>query len=120
MFGRMTRTLAMGLFLAVPHPVISAEPPLRKYSNTQRMALLRLKAVHDDVIQLGKQRVAVPPLEGLTDYRCILHAHAEDSTHTGGTLPEMLAEARKAGVMRSCSPIISGRRATSSTAAGGA
>jgi hypothetical protein len=35
---------------------------------------------------------------GLNDYRCILHAHAEDSAHTGGTLPEMLADAKKAGV----------------------
>ena len=41
---------------------------------------------------------AVPPRPGFTDYRCILHAHAEDSTHTGGTLKDMLAEAKKAGV----------------------
>src|SRR5262245_49295226 len=27
-----------------------------------------------------------------------MHAHAEDSSHTGGTLPEMLADAKKAGV----------------------
>jgi hypothetical protein len=98
MIGRKVRTLAVGLLLACPPSVISAEPPPRKYSNTQRMALPRLKAVHDDVITLGKQRVAVPPLDGLNDFRCILHAHAEDSTHTGGTLPEMLAEAKKAGV----------------------
>src|SRR5262249_53651882 len=39
-----------------------------------------------------------PPLRGLNDYRCILHAHAEDSDHTGGTLPEMLADAKKANV----------------------
>src|SRR5262249_27555659 len=40
----------------------------------------------------------VPPRPGITDFRCILHAHAEDSDHTGGTLPEMLADAKKAGV----------------------
>ena len=35
---------------------------------------------------------------GLTDYRAILHAHAEDSTHTGGTRPELLAAAKQTGV----------------------
>ena len=43
------------------------------------------------------RRVAFP-LPGLKDYRAILHAHAEDSAHTGGTRPEMLADARKVGV----------------------
>ena len=40
----------------------------------------------------------IPPLPGLNDYRAILHAHAEDSAHTGGTRPEMLADAKKVGV----------------------
>ena len=39
-----------------------------------------------------------PCCPGLNDYRAILHAHAEDSAHTGGTRPEMLAEAKRAGV----------------------
>jgi hypothetical protein len=43
-------------------------------------------------------RVDIPIRSGLNDYRCIMHAHAEDSAHTGGTLPEMLADAKKAGV----------------------
>jgi len=34
----------------------------------------------------------------LNDYRTILHAHAEDSAHTGGTRTEMLADAKRAGV----------------------
>jgi hypothetical protein len=76
----------------------AGEPPPRKYTNVQRLALARLAAVHDDVQKLQRRRVRLPPLPGLNDYRCILHAHAEDSTHTGGTLPEMLADARKAGV----------------------
>src|SRR4051812_39796914 len=76
----------------------AAEPPPRKYSNVERLALARLAAVHDDVEHLKSRRVAIPPLSGLTDYRCILHAHAEDSTHTGGTLPELLADAKAAGV----------------------
>src|SRR5258708_3809851 len=74
------------------------DPPPRTYTNVQRLALPRLKAVHDDVEKLKSQRRELPPLAGFNDYRCILHAHAEDSTHTGGTLPEMLADAKKAGV----------------------
>jgi hypothetical protein len=76
----------------------AADPPARKYSNVERLNLVRLAAVHADVEKLRARRVAIPPRSGLTDYRCILHAHAEDSTHTGGTLPEMLADAKKAGV----------------------
>jgi hypothetical protein len=76
----------------------AADPPPRKYTNTERLAPARLAAVHADVEKLKPKRVAIPPLPNLTDCRCILHAHAEDSTHTGGTLPEMLADAKKAGV----------------------
>ncbi len=43
-------------------------------------------------------RQRVPPSPGLNDYRAILHAHAEDSAHTGGTRLEMLADAKKVGV----------------------
>jgi hypothetical protein len=73
-------------------------PPARKYSNVERLALPRLKAAHEDVLKLRAQRTKLPLLPGLNDYRCILHAHAEDSSHTGGTLPEMLADAKKAGI----------------------
>jgi hypothetical protein len=76
----------------------AGEPPPRKYANVERLALSRLAAVHADVQALESQRVNIPPLPGLTDFRCILHAHAEDSTHTGGTLPELLADAKAAGV----------------------
>src|SRR5262249_11961289 len=76
----------------------AGEPPPRKYTNVERLSLVRLAAVHDDVQRLRHRRVSLPLLPGLNDYRCILHAHAEDSTHTGGTLPEMLADARKARV----------------------
>lgn len=62
------------------------------------MALPRLAATHEDVLKLKALRQAVPPLPGFNDYRSILHAHAEDSTHTGGTRPEMLADAKKADV----------------------
>jgi hypothetical protein len=75
-----------------------SEPPARKYSNAERLALVRLAAVHEDVEKLKSHRINIPLLPGLNDYRCILHAHAEDSAHTGGTLAEMLADAKKAGI----------------------
>ncbi len=70
----------------------------RKYTPVERMAAARLKAVHEDVERIRKTRRAPHQLPGLHDYRAILHAHAEDSDHTGGTRQEMLAEARKVGV----------------------
>ncbi len=73
-------------------------PPKRKRSNLERLKLARLAAVHADVQKLQARRRQLPPLPGWNDYRCILHAHAEDSSHTGGTLPEMLADAKKAQV----------------------
>jgi hypothetical protein len=76
----------------------AGEPPRRKHTDVERLSPDRLAAVHADVEKLRDRRVRVPPLPGLNDYRCILHAHAEDSTHTGGTLDEMLADAKKAGV----------------------
>jgi hypothetical protein len=72
--------------------------PAPKYTNIERLDLRRLKAAHEDVQQFHAHRSVIPPLPGLSDYRCILHAHAEDSDHTGGTLPEMLADAKKAGI----------------------
>ena len=62
------------------------------------MAPARLKAAHEDVARIQQSRAVLPPLPGLNDYRAILHAHAEDSAHTGGTRPEMLADAKKVGV----------------------
>jgi hypothetical protein len=76
----------------------AGEPPPRKYANVERLPLVRLAAVHADVQKFERERISLPPLPGLNDYRCILHAHADDSTHTGGTLPELLADAKKAGV----------------------
>ncbi len=98
-FTRPSLTILTLLGLALPAlPSESNQPPARKYSNVERLALPRLKAVHEDVLKLRTQRTGIAPLPGLNDYRCILHAHADDSEHTGGTLPEMLADAKKAGI----------------------
>ena len=98
-FVRPGLTILTLLCLAQPAlPSESNQPPARKYSNIERLAMPRLKPAHEDVVKLRAQRRATTPLPGLNDYRCILHAHAEDSDHTGGTLPEMLADAKKAGI----------------------
>ena len=74
------------------------ESPGRNYSTVERMLTERLEAVHADVQRIQAQRRPVAFQTGLNDYRSILHVHADDSTHTGGTLPEMLADAKRAGV----------------------
>lgn len=76
---------------------LAADPP-RTFTPLERLAPARLKAAHDDAVRLRATRHDLPPAPGLNDYRTILHAHAEDSAHTGGTRPEMLAEARRDGV----------------------
>ena len=87
------------LFLALVGGSLPSQTnaPIRKYSAVERMQTAHLKAAHADALRLQQQRQVPPPLAGLHDYRCILHAHAEDSAHTGGTRPEMLVDARKAG-----------------------
>lgn len=77
---------------------VATDPLPRKYTNVERLSPERLAAVHADIEALKPQRAHIPTSPGRNDYRCILHAHAEDSDHTGGTLPEMLADAKKAGV----------------------
>jgi hypothetical protein len=77
----------------------AAEAPAPKFSPTQRLKRENLAAAHASVEALAKQRVQLPPARpGWTDFRCNFHAHAEDSTHTGGTRPEMLAGAVQVGV----------------------
>jgi hypothetical protein len=72
--------------------------PSTTYSPIERMETRRLKATHDDAKRIQESRRALPARPGLNDYRAILHAHAEDSAHTGGTRAEMLAEAKRAGI----------------------
>src|SRR5450631_619951 len=43
------------------------EPPARKYTNVERLALVHLKAVHDDVEKLKALRINVPLQPGLND-----------------------------------------------------
>ncbi|MEW6130266.1 MAG: histidinol phosphatase [Acidobacteriota bacterium] len=70
----------------------------RKYSSTERLKIERLQSVHADRLRYRQARHPVKLKTGLTDYRAIMHAHAEDSSHTGGTRPELLEAAKRAGV----------------------
>jgi hypothetical protein len=57
-----------------------------------------LRAVHEDRTKIAAARHEVLDKAGYTDYRAVLHVHASDSAHTGGTRPELLNAAHKAGV----------------------
>jgi len=70
----------------------------RKYTSVERMQSDHLRAVHQARLRYASAKHPVKLATGYTDYRAILHAHAEDSTHTGGTRPELLAAAKRAGV----------------------
>ena len=85
-------TLLSGSLLA------QTNTPIKKYSSLERMKTVHLKAAHEEAERLQQARRSLPSLPGMHDYKAIIHAHAEDSDHTGGTRPEMLADAKKAGV----------------------
>ncbi|MEP7272711.1 MAG: histidinol phosphatase [Acidobacteriota bacterium] len=72
--------------------------PGRKYTTIERVQPERLAALHRGRLARSGTRHEVRLATDLRDYRAILHAHAEDATHTGGTRPEMLAAAKRAGV----------------------
>ncbi len=99
---RSIGTLALGLALLTAATSLSAgEPgmsPGRKWTTMKRMETERLKAATEDAQRIQASRQPVALQSGLNDYRSILHAHAEDSSHTGGTRAEMLADAKKANV----------------------
>ena len=70
----------------------------RERSTLERMRPERLEAAQQDVLKIQAGRRDVSRKLGLTDHRAIFHAHAEDAAHTGGTLPEMLEDAKRADV----------------------
>ncbi len=88
--------LALGLGTAVARGSEPLEKP--RYSPTQRITRDRLAAAQASVEALARQRRELAVPSGWLDLRCSFHAHAEDASHTGGTRPEMLADAVKAGM----------------------
>lgn len=97
MFHRLPLVLLSGLLSVCL--LAAGEPPAARFSPTERLQRERLAAAHASVEAIAKTRQTLPPARpGLTDFRCVFHAHAEDSVHTGGTRPEMLADAVLADV----------------------
>jgi hypothetical protein len=98
----LTFTLLLSLLLGMTGDQFGQSPPRlgpgRKYTSVERMRLDHLAAVHQARLRYQQARKPVRLRTGLTDYRAILHAHAEDAPHTGGTRPEMLKAAKAAGV----------------------
>jgi hypothetical protein len=72
--------------------------PGRKYTTIERLQPERLRAVSEDRSRYQKSRHTVSLETGYDDFRGVLHAHAEDSTHTGGTRAELLVAAKSTGV----------------------
>ncbi len=72
--------------------------PGRRYSTVERVQIERLRSLHEGRLALTRGRRELKTVSGYHDYRAILHAHAEDAAHTGGTRPEMLAAAKRSGI----------------------
>jgi hypothetical protein len=93
---------ALGMLAALAVAAGAKSPgegaPPRRYSTIDRLSDQRLAATHESGDQLRESVSRPAPLPGLTDYRAIFHAHASDSEHTGGTLDELLDDARRVHV----------------------
>ena len=91
--------LAVLSLAALAASLLASEPlyPPR-FAPRQRLSRERLAAVDASIRALATTRRTLPPPAPWRDLRAIFHAHAEDSTHTGGTRPEMLADAIASGI----------------------
>ncbi|HXI52797.1 MAG TPA: hypothetical protein VNH84_14880, partial [Candidatus Saccharimonadales bacterium] len=68
----------------------AADAELHELTPTQRLAPPQLKATHEAVERFAKERVALPELGALEDFRAVIHVHAEDADHTKGTRQQVL------------------------------
>jgi hypothetical protein len=103
--GRHVRIrLCALLVIVVPAALLGSQPDAtkpgagRRYTTLERLSPERLQAVHDDRLRYQRTRTKVTLLTGYDDVRAVLHAHADDSSHTGGTRAELLAAAKRTGV----------------------
>src|SRR6266545_1265255 len=72
--------------------------PGRKWTTIERLADAHLEALHAARAGFAAARQTLPARGVFEDYRAILHVHAEDSAHTGGTRAQVLEAARRTGV----------------------
>jgi hypothetical protein len=80
------------------NPFTQKLKPGRKYTTIERLQPERLRAVREDRLRYQRFTKRVSLETGHQDVRSVLHAHAEDSTHTGGTRPELLLAAKRTSV----------------------
>jgi hypothetical protein len=80
------------------NPAPPPPKPGRKYTTIERLRPERLRAVSEDRLRYQRARHKVSLETGYSDFRGVMHAHAEDSPHTGGTRGEIVAAAKSAGV----------------------
>ncbi|MBM3836969.1 MAG: alpha/beta fold hydrolase [Verrucomicrobia bacterium] len=85
-------------FHALAQLGIGGEADNAARTSIERLSPERLQAVHDARSRFARERLNLPNLGVYEDFRAVMHVHAEDSDHTKGTRPEVLAAARKAGV----------------------
>jgi len=101
-FSLLALTITLSLSDIIPtysfKPPSLPPKPGRKYTTIERLQPERLRAVSKDRSRYQKSRHTVSLETGYDDFRGVLHAHAEDSTHTGGTRAELLAAAKSTGV----------------------
>jgi hypothetical protein len=73
-------------------------------SPLKRIQEERLKAAHEDVVKHQETRTPLEAMPewvnafGVQDFDAILHVHADDASHTGGTREELLADCKKVGI----------------------
>jgi acetyl esterase/lipase len=95
--------IAALLFLVVLHGH-AGDRPGRTRTTVERLDRAHLQAIHDARAKWKAAPPVLPPGARFAsggiyeDYRAVIHVHAEDSKHTGGTRAEVLAAAKKAGV----------------------
>ena len=78
--------------------IVIAQNPNRKYSTIERLQTEHLRAVKADRQRHQQTRKQINLIKGFKDFRAIMHVHADDSAHTGGTRPELLAACKRTGI----------------------
>jgi hypothetical protein len=80
-------------------------PPGESKSALNRIKAESLAAAHRDIETYRLNRMNpdkipkwIDEAYGLTDFDAILHVHADDASHTGGTREELLADCKRAGI----------------------
>jgi acetyl esterase/lipase len=84
--------------LALNLSVFAQDQTKSKRTTAERLSTEHLRAAHEARLKFAQERKPLPNFGVYEDLRAVLHVHAEDSNHTKGTRPEVLAAAKKTGV----------------------